>query len=178
MIVVITQPTFVAGEAEAIVRLFDQRGIDRLHIRKPQAAEADVEALVRAIPSRLYDRLSVHDHFAVARRLGLSGIHLTGRHPEAPADWQGLVSTSCHTLDELRQRRGEAFDYLTLSPIFDSISKQGYRSAFTPHELAVARRQGLIDQRVLALGGVTFARLDEVRAMGFGGGMILGDAWR
>ena len=32
--------------------------------------------------------------------------------------------------------------------------------------------------RVMALGGVTFARVDEVLQMGFGGAMILGDAWR
>ena len=31
---------------------------------------------------------------------------------------------------------------------------------------------------VMALGGVTFDKLDAVRQMGFGGGMILGDAWR
>lgn len=70
------------------------------------------------------------------------------------------------------------FDYLSLSPIFDSISKQGYHAAFTLEQLHVAKEQGIIDQRVLALGGVTFDSLADVLAMGFGGAMILGDAWR
>ncbi len=67
---------------------------------------------------------------------------------------------------------------MSLSPIFDSISKQGYRAAFTSAQLEEARRRGIIDKRVMALGGVTFDRVKEVLEMGFGGAMILGDAWR
>lgn len=212
MLIAITLPTFIPHEAEAIIRLFDERGIDRLHIRKPGADEDDVAALIERIPTRLYLRISIHDHHALAVRYCLGGIHLNVRHPVAPEGWQGLVSTSCHSLAELAERRRElstdgtdshgegvaaediAFHgegnvveeqthqpglaYLSLSPIFDSISKQGYHAAFTHEQLAEARRAGIIDHRVLALGGVTFARLPEVEAMGFGGAMILGDAWR
>jgi thiamine-phosphate pyrophosphorylase len=67
---------------------------------------------------------------------------------------------------------------MSLSPIFDSISKPGYNSAFTAEQIAEARRQGLIDERVMALGGVTFDKIDDVLKMGFGGAMILGDAWK
>lgn len=184
MLIVITRPEFIPHEADAIVRLFDEQGIDRLHLRKPEAGEGEVSALIESIPERYYDRITIHDHFALAKRYGLSGIHLTGRHPQAPADWQGMVSTSCHSIDELQRRReellptGRGFDYLSLSPIYDSISKQGYHAAFRPEDIANARQQGIIDQRVLALGGVTFALIPKVLALGFGGGMILGDAWR
>lgn len=188
MIIAITLPTFIPHEVDAIARLFDERGIDRLHIRKPGADEAEVAALLRRIPQRLYPQLSIHDHHALAVRFGLGGIHLNGRHPVAPDGWAGLVSTSCHSIAELAERRRElaagaslrhpGLAYLSLSPVFDSISKQGYHAAFTPRQLAEARAAGIIDHRVLALGGVTFARLPEVEAMGFGGAMILGDAWR
>lgn len=183
MLIVITLPHFIPNEVDAIVRLFDERGIDRLHIRKPEASEGKVEALLRAIPSRFYGRITMHDHHALAMRYALGGIHLNSRHPVAPAEWQGLISTSCHGIDELQRRRhelvnGRPFAYLSLSPIFDSISKQGYLAAFSPESLAEARAAGFIDHRVLALGGVTFARIPEVISMGFGGGMILGDAWR
>jgi thiamine-phosphate pyrophosphorylase len=67
---------------------------------------------------------------------------------------------------------------VSLSPIYDSISKQGYRAAFTREELLKAAQDGIIDNKVYALGGVTFSRLEEVKALGFGGAMILGDAWR
>lgn len=187
MLVVITLPTFFEHEAEAIVAQFEQRGIDYLHLRKPTAEEGEVEALLQQIPAQYYTRIVMHDFHALAQKYGLGGIHLTGRHPEAPVGWKGRISTSCHSVEELLRRKQEgvvteggrrAFAYLSLSPIFDSISKQGYCAAFTSEELKVAKEQGIIDSAVLALGGVTFDRLAEVHQMGFGGAMILGDAWR
>ena len=50
--------------------------------------------------------------------------------------------------------------------------------AFTEEELRKAHHEGIINERVMALGGVTFDNIDKVLKMGFGGGMILGDAWR
>ena len=72
----------------------------------------------------------------------------------------------------------ERCDYVSLSPIFDSISKQGYMSAFTDNDIADASRKGIIDGKVYALGGVTYKRIETVKFMGFGGAMILGDAWK
>ena len=190
MTIVITQPYFITNEVDAIVRLFDERGIDRLHVRKPEASEDEVAALISSIPACFYPHISIHDHHALAVRYGLGGIHLNSRHPVLPEEWQGLVSISCHSIAELasclKQNDTKGcdslmsyrYDYLSLSPIFDSISKQGYHAAFTREMIEDARRRGIICQKVLALGGVTFDRLSEVREMGFGGGMILGDAWR
>lgn len=187
MLIVITLPSFIDKEANAVVALFEQRGIDYLHLRKPQATEAEVEALLRQLPAQYYSRITMHDFHALASKYSLGGIHLTSRHPDVPEGWKGRVSTSCHSIVELKRRKQEGyelvgeqrhFDYLSLSPIFDSISKQGYQAAFTPQQLVEARQEGIIDPRVLALGGVTFDRLAEVQQMGFGGAMILGDAWR
>jgi len=185
--IVITLPSFIEKEAEKIVALFEERHIDYLHLRKPDAREEEVERLLGEIPSRYYPRIVLHDFHALAMKYGVGGIHLTGRHPVVPDGWEGRVSTSCHSLEELQQRKQEGvvlrgerrpFAYLSLSPIFDSISKQGYCSAFTKKELQEAHRQGIIDEGVLALGGVSFDRIEEVRQLGFGGAMILRDAWK
>lgn len=187
MLIVITLPTFIPHEADAIVALFEQRGIDYLHLRKPGATEAEVEALLKEIPVEYYPRITMHDFHALAQKFGVGGIHLTGRNPEAPAGWQGRLSTSCHSIEELEQKKRDGikvgeeqrrFDYLSLSPIFDSISKQGYRAAFSHEQLLQAKVKGIIDPSVLALGGITFDRIPEVLTLGFGGAMILGDAWR
>lgn len=50
-------------------------------------------------------------------------------------------------------------DYLFLSPIFDSISKRGYLSQFSFESLQNAAKEGLIDGKVFALGGVTQAKV-------------------
>ena len=60
-------------------------------------------------------------------------------------------------------------DYVTLSPVFDSVSKPGYRGAFDA--AAIELPAGV---RVLALGGVTpdnVGRLDR-----FAGYAVLGSA--
>ncbi len=175
MTIVITLPDFFDGEAGQIVRLL-RCSIDLVHIRKPRATREQLEKLIMEIPQEYHDRLVLHDHHGLAMKYRLHGIHLNSRNPEPPHGWTGSVSRSCHSLQEVREWKGKC-DYVSLSPVFDSISKQGYRAAFSCEELLAAKEEGIIDRRVMALGGVTFNRIDEVLRMGFGGGMILGDAW-
>ena len=82
------------------------------------------------------------------------------------------------SVSKLRQIMRLTISFDEPPAIFDSISKPGYHSAFTAQQLAEARQQGLIDHRVMALGGVTFNQVNNVMKMGFGGAMILGDAWK
>lgn len=178
MTIVITKPDFLVAEALRIVELLGRADVDLVHIRKPGSTVDELERLLQELPSAVYGRLVLHDHFELAQRYGLHGVHLNSRNPEPPQGWTGSVSCSCHCIQELAVCRGEGLDYMSLSPVFDSISKQGYRSAFSRDEILAAHRDGIIDSRVMALGGVTFDRIPEVLEMGFGGAMILGDAWR
>ena len=178
MIIVITKSEFFTSEAEQIESLLRSGKADVIHIRKPGASESDVERLICSLPKELYGRLVLHDHHQLALRYGLRGIQLNSRNPGGLQGFDGTVSVSCHSIAELAERKREKFDYLSLSPIFDSISKVGYKAAFTPEELEDAHSKGIIDSRVMALGGVTFNRVKDVLEMGFGGAMILGDAWR
>ena len=51
-------------------------------------------------------------------------------------------------------------------------------SPFTPPQLLSARANGLIDNKVIALGGITLQNIPQVREYGFGGAAILGDVWQ
>lgn len=174
--IVITSPGFLQGEADFIDRLFNH-GLDRLHLRKPGAGIGECRRLLDGISREWLPRIVVHDNFGLCREYGLGGVHLNGRNPMAPPNHEGSVSRSCHSLEEISRYKGEC-DYLTLSPIFNSISKQGYMAAFGPGQLAVARDSGLIDRRVIALGGVTLENIPRVKELGFGGVAILGDVWQ
>ncbi len=147
-----------------------------MHIRKPGAAISEVEKFLLSIPRVLHCRLSLHDHFSLAVRYHLFGVHTNSRNPLPPQGFQGSVSRSCHSLGEVARLKRD-YDFVSLSPVFDSISKAGYRSAFSIEQLRQAHEAGIIDEKVFALGGVTFSLLPEVRSIGFGGAMILGDAW-
>ena len=174
--VVITSPGFLQGEADFIDRLFNH-GLDRLHLRKPGADIGECRRLLDGISREWLPQIVVHDNFGLCREYGLGGVHLNGRNPMAPPNHEGSVSRSCHSLEEISRYKGEC-NYLTLSPIFNSISKQGYMAAFGPGQLAAARDSGLIDSRVIALGGVTLENIPRVKELGFGGVAILGDVWQ
>ena len=175
-IVVITSEPFAAGEAEVIRRLLDA-GIDRIHLRKPGAAEKEMRRLIESLPVGCYPRLSLHDRLPLGAEYGLGGVHLNARNPVPPEGFRGLVSRSCHTLGEVAEHAADT-DYRFLSPIFDSISKSCYRAAFSEADLHDAAAQGIIDTRAYALGGVRPDLLPRVRACGFGGAALLGCIWR
>lgn len=83
-IIVITDTSFAASEAESI-RILLSEGVDQVHLRKPQSAEADMRRLIEALPPELYPRLTLQDHLHLAGEYGIGGVHLNARNPEIPA---------------------------------------------------------------------------------------------
>lgn len=173
-LVIITEPGFFPREPEALRRLLD--GLEcRVHLRKPGSAAEDMSRLVESLPEELRPRLTLQDHLRLAPEYGVGGVHPTSRFPEIPPGWRGLVSRSCHSLDELAMCWDA--DYMFLSPVFDSISKSGYASAFSDAQLReAAGRQ--IGPRVYALGGVRPENFPLLREYGFGGAALLGHVWK
>lgn len=174
---VITTPAFFGGEEELVRRLFDS-GLERLHLRKPGATREELARFLDSLRASDRARIVLHDHFRLCLRYGCAGVHLNSRNPSLPAELEGVsVSRSCHSLEELGTWK-ESCNYLFLSPIYDSISKEGYGSAFPREELEKARESGLLDSRVYALGGVSLEHIDELRGLGFGGVAVLGALWQ
>ena len=68
-------------------------------------------------------------------------------------------------------------DYVFLSPVFDSISKLNYHANYTPEEIRKAHKAGIIDKKVIALGGIDTDNIRQVKNYGFGGAAILGALW-
>lgn len=169
---VITSPDFFPDEAAFIHRLF-AHGIDIVHLRKPGATVDDCARLLDDLTSDDRRRIVIHDFFELAQPYGLHGIHLNARRSTVPDDYEGHVSRSCHSLEEVKRYKA-ACDYVFLSPIFDSVSKQGYASAFTDETLREASEDGIIDNKVIALGGVTPDKIDYLRQLNFGGAAMLG----
>ncbi|MDO4190287.1 MAG: thiamine phosphate synthase [Bacteroidales bacterium] len=176
-LIYITTPHFWKGEADAINRLMDEQDFV-LHLRKPNATENEVTTLLNQILPMFYARIVLHEHFHLCADFQLRGAHLNSRCNVLPDGFSGTVSRSCHSLEELEIYNKQNFNYLTLSPIFDSISKKGYASNFTVEELKKAANDGIINHKTIALGGVTTNRLPILKDIGFGGAALLGDVWK
>lgn len=170
-LIAITYPHFFPGEGDAIMRLLDGE-FDRVHIRKPFAAKTQLSTFLDTIDPQYYGKLSLHDCFTLALERSLGGIHLNRRNSICPEGWTGLKSKSCHSIDEIRQQDG--LDYMFLSPVFDSISKRGYKAAFDFDELKDVLKN---HKNVFALGGVTRNKLPQLADCGFQGAVMLTDAW-
>lgn len=174
--IVITSPDFVPGEATFIDLLF-RCGLDLLHLRKPDASVDDCRRLLNEIPREWHNRIVTHDYFQLADEFPLYGVHLNRRNSVPPTGFRGSISRSCHSLDEVMENKPQC-NYVFLSPVFNSISKEGYESAFSDEALKQATGRGIIDTKVVALGGISCDSLPQVRAWGFGGAAFLGDIWQ
>ena len=183
-VIVITKPEMFPGEAEVVNTLF-ANGMQRLHLRKPGASEQEMAEWIGRIDLPFRQKIIVHDHHRLLRTMGLGGIHLNARNPEAPAWFSAerqkrrsvTLSRSCHSLEEIAQWKGVC-DYLFLSPIFDSISKGGYTSAFTRETLLQAYHDGLFSKPVYALGGVSADNIRSIYDYGFAGAAVIGSLWQ
>ncbi|MDX5420520.1 MAG: thiamine phosphate synthase [Hymenobacteraceae bacterium] len=175
-LLVITAPENLPNETELICGLIEQ-GLETLHVRKPGFSEEELRAYVEQLPEVYHNRLVLHSHHQLKREFNLKGLHF-------PAVLRSLISsaeahrytcsTSCHSLEDLQQA-SSLFDYAFLSPVFDSISKKGYKSAFAEDDLKSALQQTTLP--VVALGGINCGNIHKTKALGFDGAAVLGAVW-
>lgn len=165
--IAITPYDFFKHEVDYIIAILDA-GWDYVHLRHPDASLCEMRSLINTIPECYHNRLRLHNHFELSKEFNLSGLHLNQRSPIPPSDYSGSLSRSCHSIDEVRQNNG--LEYVTLSPIFDSTSKVGYKSAFTDAEL----KRITIDDHAVALGGITSETVTRLSQFKFIGYAILG----
>ncbi|MEG1574501.1 MAG: thiamine phosphate synthase [Bacteroidales bacterium] len=174
-VIAISRPDFFIGEELVIKTLIDE-GLDFIHIRKPNAKSRKVAELINKIPESYYPNIVLNGCFELLADYNVGGIHLNARNCETPETFTGKVSFSCHSIEELIMR-GDEMDYCFLSPIYDSISKSGYSSGFSHHILSDAAARGIINEKVIALGGVTPERIPALKCYKFGGSAVLGYIW-
>lgn len=175
-LILLTSPQFFVEEDKILTTLFEE-GLDVLHLRKPNSEPVFCERLLTLIPQEHHKRIVVHDHFYLKEEFDLMGIHISHHNPVMPADYKGMHSRTCYTLDEVKEQKPQN-DYLILKNVFDSISEPRYVHQFTDEQLHAAARQGIIDRHVMAQGGMALENMQQVAEYGFGGMVIRGDLWK
>jgi thiamine-phosphate pyrophosphorylase len=173
-IIVITPENVLEDEVERIVALLESNTVWRVHIRHPQMSSENVANVLKKIPTRFYSQISLHDNYNLVKNFRGLGIHLNQRNQDLIQS-ASILSRSCHSIFEL-ERETRNLDYVTLSPIFDSISKTGYHAAFDLNDQNF--RSIVKSHNVFALGGITPSKFSLLRDIGFSGAVMLGYVWR
>jgi len=190
LLAVITSPEYLPGEEDYLEALLEA-GLDKLHIRKPAGAKATAvpgdrndarrpddlqEALLQRLAPKWHARLVLHGHRDV--------VDLAGRYkvPQVHGHWykpwvesEGiLVSASLHSWDEVREVTPGVLEYVFLSPLFDSISKPGYRAG----DGLLRRPAGVAPCKLIGLGGIDADTIGQVVEHGWDGAAVLGYIWQ
>ena len=170
--IAITQPYAIDGEV-SIIRHLLANGFDIVHLRKPDVDIDYCRDLLNQLTAQERARIVAHDFYALYDEYALRGVHINRNIVAYPPNYKGTHTRSCHSFEEVVRYKEEC-DYLFLSPIFDSISKLDYHSKFSHDELLIASNNGVIDSKVIALGGVTLDKIDYLESLYFGGVAMMG----
>ena len=171
-IIAITTPKVDDMDALLIKSLLEG-GIDMVHLRKPESDIHECRQLLNVLTKEERGKIIIHDFPELYDEFSLKGIHINRNVSRLPDNYNGYKTRSCHSLEEVKRYKDE-YDYLFLNPIFDSISKIGYRAGFHKEELQEASKKGIIDERVVALGGVTLESIAYLKGLKFGGVAMIG----
>lgn len=179
---IFSTPHFFKEEAKLINQLF-QHGLPCLHLRKPQASLEACQALLADIDAAFHSQIIIHQHTTLLELFELMGYHfreserlsLTEEHLKTTiADYKSkgyVVGTAVHALETFEHLLA-VFDYMTLSPIFPSISKKDYfpTTNWDVHGLP-------LQHKLVALGGIDAHSLLQTMSKGFRQVAFLGAIW-
>ena len=174
-------------ELDILHELFEA-GLENFHIRKPKMSTRSLRKYISSIDKKFHKHIVIHSHHELAAEFHIKGIHLTESHKSKNflSTWLKLkyiaykrgdiqVSTSFHALHSLRNYKSE-YSYVFLSPIFDSISKVGYRNRFNEDTLEKAIKAS--QYKVIAMGGIDETKIEKIHEYGFDGFALLGGIWQ
>ncbi|WP_109829955.1 thiamine phosphate synthase [Reichenbachiella versicolor] len=172
-VLVITPEESVDQEVETC-NLLLSCGLERLHVRKPNWTKDRLRNYLTQINTEFRSQISVHEHHELASELSLGGVHFKGNDQILKSE--KLTSKSCHSFNELMDIDGNV-DYAFISPIFDSISKTGYRGKYSIKEL-----KGIMTSMnytaVYGLGGIDTTNVSTIDKTGLNGIAVLGAIWQ
>jgi thiamine-phosphate pyrophosphorylase len=148
-----------------------EAGVTAVQLRErdlPTRELLDLAQALRELTRRYGARLLINDRIDLALAVGADGVHLradslpvaAARRLLGPAR---LIGQSAHTVEDVSRAETEGADFAVLGPAYDTPSKRGYGPPLGLRPFEETR-----DCRipVFAIGGVTAARVGELRRAG------------
>lgn len=171
--IVITKESITATDHEhRVISELIEHYRCRVHIRKKQCTVDELDDYCEKLAEMTDVKyLTLHGHPQIVKKYSFGGYHA---HSSDGMSGSVLYSKSCHSMSEAKEAE---CDYLFLSPIFDSISKVGYRAAYDLANIESWLHGRTFGASVIALGGVNALNSYGAYQMGFNGIALLGSVW-
>jgi len=175
--ILITNPQSVPHEKEMINALFEE-GLETLHVRKPDFDKAQMIEYISSIDNRFHSRIMLHSHYELLDSFNLKGLHFTEKTKHLLPNYDMVNCTkslAVHELGELKSVRSKV-DYVLLSPLFPSVSKEGYSKQWDFEEISLELER-MYSFEIVALGGIALDNVQKVKELGFDDFALLGSIW-
>jgi thiamine-phosphate pyrophosphorylase len=184
-IIVISPSKIKENEIKNVIQMFEA-GLETFHLRKPKYSTQQLKEYIEQIPKQFHNRIITHSHHNLARKYNLLGVHYTKKHLENNfRNWwrekmlrfskNNLVKTTSHgKLASLYDQEEVKFDYVFLSPIFDTITGR-YQSGYYEDSIKAAIQK--TGKKVIARGGVDIKRIEKAEELGFYGIALYSSLW-
>lgn len=186
-LIILSPDTDIPQETTTANRLLDM-GAHRFHIRKPHYTSAQYEQYIAQINPQHRRRLVIHGSYELYSNLKIGGIHLNTAARGNKEVWDQLkgipasaISTSFHSWQEITDNT-YPYRYVFISPLFDSISKSGYKAAIALQDISDTRKKAEKDHRfcpqIVGLGGISPHNMPQLLQHGYDGAALLGSIWQ
>jgi thiamine-phosphate pyrophosphorylase len=147
-------------------------GVPAIQLRERDLSAKELVTLAREVQAVMASRRSqllINDRIDVALALEGVGVHLRSNSlPVSVARQllgaQRLLGISVHAVEEAVQVESQGVDYIVLGPIYETPTKQMFGPPLGIQTLEKACR--LVRIPIIGIGGVTAARVREMRCAG------------
>lgn len=173
-LIAISYPDSYNNEHIIINHLFNN-GLEIFHLRKPTWTIGEISKLLDMIDAQYHNRIVIHSHYNLCNNFNLKGIHFTSNTKH---QIQKYISTpyhksiSCHSFEEIDKYK-RYMDYCFISPLFNSISKEGYKSSIDI-ELLLQKSK---ETKIVALGGINDTNIKTLLNTSIYAVAVLGFIW-
>ena len=154
-------------------------GVRAIQLREKDLKTRDLLRVayeMRSLTLKFDARLFINDRVDIAIAIEADGVHL-GQKSIPPYAVRRIASrliigVSCHSMEEAMRAQSQGADFITLGPVYPTLSKPGMKPLGTDTLETVARKLSI---PVFGIGGITNENIKEIIDRGaFGGALING----
>jgi thiamine-phosphate pyrophosphorylase len=173
--ILITDRKVCGKKLTDIIKQAIEGGVGTVQLREKDLCTRDLYSLakeIREITEKKSIRLIINDRIDIAIAVDADGVHLGWQSLEIGMvrrmiGQDKIIGFSAHSLREAERAENSGADYVTISPIFDTVNKDYFLKPLGVCEIGKIKEQ--INIPVVALGGINENNINSVLKNGADG---------